>query len=211
MPLLDAALIVFAKAPVPGAAKTRLIPALGAAGAAALHARLVRHCLRVARPLFEEITLWCAPDAAHPFFAECAAEFGVPLRAQDGVDLGARMAHALHTTLAQMPRALLIGTDCPVLNAPTFAEAVDALHANDGVFVPVEDGGYALVGARATALPLALWFAGVAWSTASVMQTTRERLTDQGQTWHECAALWDVDEPADLARLQAVLPSLLAP
>ena len=208
--MLDTALIVFAKAPVPGAAKTRLIPALGAAGAAALHARLVRHCLSVARPLFAEITLWCAPDATHPFFADCATEFGVPLRVQADADLGARMAQALEATLATAPRALLIGTDCPLLNAEIFAEAALALRTHDGVFVPVEDGGYALVGASMAALPHAPWFADIAWSTASVMQTTRERLAAQRATWHECATLWDVDEPADLARLQAVLPSLLA-
>ena len=78
------------------------------------------------------------------------------VQVQVGADLGARMAHALETTLATASAALLIGTDCPVLGAGEYGAAVAALRTHDGVFVPVEDGGYALVGACASALPLLL-------------------------------------------------------
>src|SRR5437868_3801239 len=104
---------IFARAPVAGAAKTRLISRLGAEGAAALHARLVERALSQALAAgLGEVTLWCAPDASHPFFADCAARFGVRLRAQRGADLGARMLHAFE--VAQGP-LILIGSDCPML------------------------------------------------------------------------------------------------
>src|SRR5690349_15863670 len=86
---------IFARAPVAGAAKTRLIPRLSAPGAAALHARLVEHTLTQALAAeLGEVTLWCAPDETHPFFGQCAARFGVRLRRQEGADLGARMQFA---------------------------------------------------------------------------------------------------------------------
>jgi len=76
---------VFAKAPVPGQAKTRLIPALGPDGAARLHARLVTHTLTtVSAAALGPVTLWCAPDTAHPFFDGLAARFGVTREVQRG-------------------------------------------------------------------------------------------------------------------------------
>ena len=79
---------VFAKAPVPGAVKTRL-SLLGPEGAAGLHAGLVRHALSTAvQARLGEVELWCAPDETHPFFARCASEFGATLRRQEGADLG---------------------------------------------------------------------------------------------------------------------------
>ena len=84
---------VFAKAPIAGHAKTRLIPALGAEGAAALHARLVGAALRTATSAAAgQVELWCAPHRRHAFFAECARDWGVVLRDQPEGDLGTRMA-----------------------------------------------------------------------------------------------------------------------
>src|SRR4051794_1781850 len=103
------AVLVFARAPVPGRAKTRLIPALGATGAAALAARLTRHALEAAkRAGLGPVDLWCSPDASHPFFAACARRYGVALRRQGRGDLGERMHRAFATTLARGGRALLV-------------------------------------------------------------------------------------------------------
>src|SRR2546427_314848 len=91
--------MVFARAPTPGEAKTRLIPALGAAGAAALHRRLVMHCLGAATDAqLGPVELWCAPDAGDPFFRECERRFGVSLRSQGQGDLGTRMQGASAAT-----------------------------------------------------------------------------------------------------------------
>ena len=103
---------VFARAPVPGAAKTRLIPALGAARAAALHADLVRHTLDTCSAAgFTRVDLWCAPDMEHEFFAECARRPGVHLRAQQGEDLGQRMLHAFDLSLRECGTCVLVGSD----------------------------------------------------------------------------------------------------
>lgn len=192
-------IVVFAKAPQPGQVKTRLIPALGAQGAAALHAELVRLTLATAQQAGAgSVELCCAPHAGHPFFAGCAAEFDVTLTEQAGNDLGERMANAFQRVLPRA-QALLIGTDCPVLQPTHLWQARDALRAGtDAVFAPTEDGGYVLIGLRRFAPNL---FADMAWSTASVMAETRTRLRRLKWNWQELDTLWDVDRPEDLRRL----------
>src|SRR5215813_4056318 len=111
-------LVVFARAPVPGLVKTRLIPLLGAEGAAALHVRLVKHALATARKAsFANIELHCAPGTDDPFFRFCSGHYGVPVIAQVEGDLGTRMHAAFSRALNAGPRALLIGSDCPALTA----------------------------------------------------------------------------------------------
>ncbi|MGH8511159.1 MAG: TIGR04282 family arsenosugar biosynthesis glycosyltransferase, partial [Gammaproteobacteria bacterium] len=91
---------VFAKAPIPGQVKTRLISALGVNRATHLYMRLVHHTLITAkRSSFERVELWCYPTATHDFFSRCSATYGISLRTQKGLDLGARMAHALRDGL----------------------------------------------------------------------------------------------------------------
>ena len=193
--------MVFAKAPVAGAAKTRLIPLLGAAGAAKLHGRLIERALATACAAAPDaLVLWCAPDAAHPFLQSAAQQYGAGLQVQHGADLGARMAHAFTATLQQAKYVICIGADCPMLTAQHLRDAKDALRAgNAAVFVPAEDGGYALIG-LARAVPQL--FAGIAWGSATVRAQTRERLRENNLRWHELATLWDVDRPEDYQRLQ---------
>ena len=143
----DTAVIVFAKAPVAGQAKTRLIPALGAEGAAALAARLLDHAMQQAAEAgLGAIELCVAPDATHPLLQAAAARHGAVLSVQGEGDLGARMQRALSRRLAGHARVLLIGTDAPSLDAGVLQAAAQALAAHDAVFVPALDGGYALVG-----------------------------------------------------------------
>lgn len=193
-------LTVLAKAPLPGLAKTRLIPALGAEGAAALAARLLAHTLEQARAAgFARLRLLGHPDATHPLLARHAAH--CELGAQQGADLGERMHCALTDALTSHERALLIGTDAPALDAVRLRQAAQALRDVDAVFVPALDGGYALVGLRAQAQ--AALFMDMRWSTAQVMADTRERLRGLGLRWVELPAVADIDEPADLAHLPA--------
>jgi uncharacterized protein len=201
-PQAGTALVVFAKAPVPGLAKTRLIPALGADGAAALALRLLQHTLAEgAAAGFAELELCGAPDTGHPLLATAAARHGARLAAQGEGDLGQRMQRALSRQLARHARVLLIGTDAPALDAAVLQQAAAALLTHDAVFVPALDGGYALVGlARLGVAPPRL-FEGIAWSTAAVMAQTRQRLAELALQTALLPPLPDIDEPADLRHL----------
>ena len=191
--------IVMAKAPRPGYAKTRLMPALGAEGAAALAERLLDATLaQAANAGAAVVDLCCAPDIEHPAFARHGRAEGVSLSVQGEGDLGARMARAFERHLAPGRAVLMIGTDAPALDAAMLRRAARALQEADAVFVPALDGGYALIGLRRAAPSL---FGHMAWSTASVMADTRARLKAAGLRHIELAPVADIDEPADLVHL----------
>jgi rSAM/selenodomain-associated transferase 1 len=192
------AVAVLAKAPLAGFAKTRLIPVLGAEGAAALQARLIARAVATACAAgIGPVTLWATPDETHPALQAVARECAVALMRQCDGDLGARMLAAL---VAANAPALVVGTDCPALTAEHLRTAADILRGGtDAVLVPAEDGGYALIGLRA---PEPALFSGMRWSTPSVMDETRRRLERLGMSWQEPVTLWDVDLPADLQRLR---------
>jgi len=200
---LRIALLVFAKAPVPGEAKTRLIPALGPGGAAVLSARLTRRTLRTAAAgAWTSTVLCCAPDATHEFFALCRRLHGVALRDQCGADLGERMHEAFEWALASHDAAILVGTDIPSMAPEDLAQAAGVLEGGaDAVLGPAQDGGYWLIGLRRNAEAL---FSGVAWSTPAVAATTRQRLHGLGWRWGELPLRADLDEPEDLDALPGV-------
>ncbi len=189
-------LLIFAKAPLPGQVKTRLIPALGAEGACALYRRLLRHTLQQTAAWTGPRYLYCAPDSQHAELQRLASEFGVQLRNQSGEDLGMRMFNAL---AEHNGGALLIGTDCPDLGCSHLQQAAEALTSYHSVFLPSEDGGYVLVG-QYFAHPAP--FADMRWSQPDVMQQSRQRLENAGLSCWLGPVLWDLDEPADLPRLQ---------
>jgi uncharacterized protein len=198
------AVAVLAKAPLPGFAKTRLVPALGADGAANLQARFIERAVTTAQAAaVGPVTLWAAPH--HPAFQTISALLGVTLAEQPGGDLGSRMLAAI--AAANGP-AIVIGTDCPALTPEHLRTAARALTDGvDVVIVPVDDGGYGLIGMQR---PQPALFGGMTWSTETVMAETRRRLTRLGLSWREPARLWDIDEPADLDRLaRAGLASLM--
>jgi len=193
-------IVVFARAPEPGKVKTRLIPALGEAGAAALHRRLVMLSLCAARDAeLGSVELWCAPDTRHVFFAECKRGFGVSLHSQREGDIGARMQRALETVLGRARRAILIGADVPALSAQYLRDAEHALSsAHDVVIGPAEDGGYVLIGLSRCDPEL---FRGIPWGGPQVLAETRRRIAALRWRSLEMPALWDVDRPEDLERL----------
>jgi uncharacterized protein len=199
------AVSILAKAPIAGLVKTRLIPALGADGAALLQARLIERTLATAcAAATGPVTLWAAPDESQ--FGALAENFPVSLARQAEGDLGARMLAALQATCP----ALVIGSDCPALEPKHLHEAAHALRdGTDLVLIPAEDGGYVLIGMRQ---PQPALFAEVPWGTAEVMAQTRQRAADLGLSVRELPALWDVDVPRDLERLrQAGLAELVPP
>ncbi|HET9175338.1 MAG TPA: TIGR04282 family arsenosugar biosynthesis glycosyltransferase [Pseudolabrys sp.] len=195
---------ILAKAPIPGLAKTRLIPAIGAHGAAVLQERLTERA--VATALAAEIgpvTLWCAPDSTHPAFLKLVARSRITLRPQTDGDLGARM---LAATAASGGPVLVIGTDCPALMEVHLRSAANALRdGTDVVLIPAEDGGYVLIGTRSTQPAL---FADISWGTQTVLAETRARVMAHRLVLAERPPLWDVDTEIDLARLEREYPDL---
>ena len=196
------AIAILAKAPVPGMVKTRLIPALGAAGAAAQQAQFIARTVATACAAASgPVTMWAAPDATHALFADLAARYPIGLARQPEGDLGARMLAAF--AAANGP-TLVIGTDCPALTPDHLGEAARALRGGaDAVVIPAEDGGYVLIGLRRAEPAL---FADMEWSTDAVMAETRARLARLRLACRELAPLWDVDRPEDLLRLREIAP-----
>ena len=195
---------ILAKAPIPGYANTRLIPAIGAHAAAALQERLTDRAVATALAAkVGPVTVWCAPDATHSTFVRLAIRERITLRVQPQGDLGARM---LAATAAGNGPVLVIGTDCPALTELHLRGAASALReGNDIIIIPAEDGGYVLIGTRTAQPPL---FSGIAWGTKSVLAETRARIVERLLVLTERPPLWDVDTEDDLARLERELPEL---
>jgi rSAM/selenodomain-associated transferase 1 len=198
------AIAVMAKAPVPGLAKTRLIPTIGAHAAAVLQERLTERALVAALAAGTgPVTLWCTPRTTHAVFRELGARLPVTLRQQPEGDLGRRM---LATIVAADGPVLVTGTDCPALQPGHLHAAATAVRdGTDVVLIPAEDGGYVLIGMRALHAPL---FDAIAWGGKTVLAKTRERITALGLTAVELDTLWDVDTDVDFARMENEHPEL---
>lgn len=177
-------IVIFAKQPVAGKVKTRLIPALGAEGAARLASEMLEQTVTEALATGLEVELRGDPDPAKWF------EGDVALAAQGEGDLGERLARA-----SARPPLLLIGTDCPDLDRHRLRAAAGSLETHDAVLHPAADGGYVLLGLRRFDPSI---FAGIAWSTASVAAETIARIAALGWSLDVRETLADVDEPADL-------------
>jgi rSAM/selenodomain-associated transferase 1 len=194
--------IVFARPPSPGRTKTRLIPRLGEWRAARLQARLTERALTLARRSGAAVELHAAAHPRGAFFRHCATRFGVEVLPQRGVGLGARMRAALGRALRTYRAAVLIGTDCPALRQSDLERACRLLRgACDVVLLPVEDGGYALVGARRLAPAM---FEGIFWGGPAVYRDTAQRLVAARVRWRALRRLWDLDRPQDVDRLGAL-------
>ena len=193
---------VFAKAPVPGQVKSRLVPLLGPERAAELHCRLVQHTLAtVAMARVGHVELWATAPGEQAFLQACKRLLGIPLLFQPDGDLGARMSAAMTDGLERASAVLLVGCDVPTMTCADLREARDALDGgNDAALGPAEDGGYWLIGLSRHAPEL---FADLPWSTPALLDATRERLRALRWRWHELPTRWDVDRPEDVHRLAA--------
>jgi rSAM/selenodomain-associated transferase 1 len=193
---------VFAREPVPGTVKTRLAATIGAECAAQAYRELTQATLRHAQRArvlghVAAVELWCTPGTGTPWFDACAVHAGASQHLQPSGDLGMRMRTAIAAGLTRAKGVLLIGTDCPLLDAAAIACAATMLDSHDAVLGPAEDGGFVLVGAR-----VPVHFDGVRMSTPHATHDTLEVFARAGLRCGMLPELWDVDEAADLARWQ---------
>ena len=182
------AILVFARAPLAGAVKTRLVPRLGAEGAARLQRRLTRAAVRTAQAVG---TVELHVTRSHAWLRS----LGVPIRLQRGADLGERMFHALR----RRPHAVLIGSDAPELGARDLRRAARLVRGTDVVLAPAEDGGYALIAARRLDARI---FEEVRWGSPQVLTQTIRNLERCGLRYRLLRTVWDVDRPEDVDRIR---------
>ena len=189
-------IVVFAKAPLAGFTKTRLIPALGQQGAADLAKRLLEHTVyQTLESQIGTVELCVTPSATDTVWQTMCLPSGVRLTDQGEGDLGERMARAAERVIAAGESILLIGTDCPQLDAVQLQRAALALQHKQATLVPAFDGGYVLLGLTRFDSSV---FSGIAWSTERVMGETMERLKRLDWPVETLPALHDIDEPSDL-------------
>lgn len=193
-------IVIFAKAPLAGLAKTRLIPALGEEGSARLAQRMLRHTVLEALAAdVGEVELCVTPEPGAPQWLPFRdPTWPVAWQAQGEGDLGERLTRATRRGLTEGRAVLLIGTDCPFLTAERLREAATRLESNDAVIIPSADGGYVLLGLKHFS-PFV--FRDIAWSTESVAFETLCRIGVLKWSVAQLPMLRDIDEPADLAAL----------
>lgn len=189
-------IIVMAKAPVAGFAKTRLIPALGPEGAARLAARMLLHTLAEALRVPDiEVELCITPGPSDPAWTSWHFPDGVQVVDQGDGDLGARLARASARAFAAGVHPIFIGTDCPALDTGRLRRAVAKLNDRDAFIHGTVDGGYALL---ALASPVPAVFSDIPWSTSDVFRLTVERLLTAGVSLETGEPLADIDDPTEL-------------
>jgi rSAM/selenodomain-associated transferase 1 len=194
---MSTALIIFAKAPIPGEVKTRLCPPLTPDEAASLHGTLVLDTIERTKNL-PGVSLYVAgaPDHAHPFFKVLEGRYGAKLLPQRGPDLGTRMRWAMQDAFEQgVQDVILTGTDLPTLPRAHLTEALKLIKTHDVVLGPTPDGGYYLIGLRRMIPDL---FDGIAWSTASVFAETKKKIESAGLSLGLLPECRDLDTLEDL-------------
>ncbi|MBA5869523.1 MAG: DUF2064 domain-containing protein [Nitrospira sp. CR2.1] len=204
-PPASTALVIFAKAPIPGHVKTRLCPALTEDEAATLHGSFVLDTLERTKAAVAKFILpvdrylACAPSSTHVFFRIMEARHGVTLLDQEGEDLGRRMQQAFAALFARGYRQVcLVGTDVPSLPLTHYRDAVEFLARHDLVLGPAQDGGYYLIGMTT---PHPQLFEGIPWSTDQVSALTQQKAKASGLNLALLPVWRDVDTVDDLQRL----------
>ena len=191
-------IILFAKFPAQGMAKTRLQPALGIEGAAQMAHKLLLHSIEQAVATGFTVELCVSPAPTHPCWQALNLPDSLQWSAQAEGDLGLRMLTASQQALACFEQVILIGTDCPSLTTIRIRQAAQQLETQDSVMIPAFDGGYVLFGFKQVAARL---FSTIEWSTASVAKVTQQRLAELSWSVALLAPLPDIDEPEDLCYL----------
>ncbi len=190
-------LVVFMRWPEAGRSKTRLIPALGAEGAAALHKQMAEHTVAVAREFCQkqDVHLSVCFTGATTKSMQSWLGRGIAFELQCEGNLGERLHHACEQHCESGVSFLIIGTDCPELSPAILAQANAALASHDVVLGPAADGGYYLIGLKQ---PCAALFTGIAWGESRVCHDTEVAAAAEGLCVAKLPVLSDVDRPEDL-------------
>ncbi|MBT7998831.1 MAG: glycosyltransferase [Betaproteobacteria bacterium] len=194
---------MFTRTPTEGMVKTRLIPTLGAQKSTKLHQRMTAHAINISKLMSVDIEIYVTPNATHQFFS-CFKADG-KLKTQIGESLDDRMSDALESGLERYQKVLLIGCDCPIINTAIMHEAFYQLEQFENIFIPVEDGGFSLIGTTKFSNTI---FENVIWGSDVVMKQIRVNLKKYNYSWNELDTLWDVDDIHDYYRLSALMPQL---
>ena len=196
-------LIVFAKAPIEGEVKTRLIPELGAARALQAHIQMVEDILIKAKASGLESTLWLSESSQ--LGERWGERYSIPIRIQRAGDLGARMLDAISRTLSnQHDKVVLIGSDCPSLEIADIFSAFLSLGETDIVLCPSEDGGYGLIGMKQAYPEI---FSDITWSSPKVISETLSKIERAALSVELGRTIWDVDDFKDWQRYQRLRKS----
>lgn len=197
----DARILIFAKAPVPGRVKTRLIPALGEQGALDLYLDCLHHIIRQrCQAQIAPVIVYCTPDTTHPVLQQLGKRYPLTLRQQHGNDLGERMSAATQQCLAESDHIILTGVDAPSLTHTDIRTGLEQLQQQaDVVMSPAEDGGYVMLGMKQHYPAL---FTDMPWGTGQIAQITRQTCTDQALKLVELPTRWDIDRPVDAQRFR---------
>ena len=190
--------VIFCRVPRPGEVKTRLVPVLGADGAALLYDAFLRDCVAATRASGTPVALAITPREARSWFSRAFP--GLPLQVQEGADLGERLRRCFREVHAQGHREVIImGSDCPTWPPHERRLTFEALRHAPVALGPDRDGGLHALGVLpGTDLT---WLDGVSWSEPSVLAELCDRLHRLGLPWATTTSWFDVDSPADLALL----------
>ena len=193
----------FSRCPEPGRSKTRLIPAVGAEGAARLQEVFLRDTLTRLSSLAEtSVVLWVAGDPRHAAIQRATHELPVAISSQEGEGLGDRIECAFARGLESAEKMILVGSDSPTVPLSLLERAYEVLDDQDAVLGPTPDGGYYLIGFRQGRRPQ---LNGVRWSTTRTLSDTQSAFSHQGLSHSLLPPWYDVDTSADLRILRAHL------
>jgi hypothetical protein len=201
---------VFTRYPAPGQTKTRLIPALGRKGAARLQFLMTRHLLEQALRLPSGTAVEVRFSGGSEKLMSALFGADLAMIPQTGPDLGSRMDAALNQGLARAERVVLVGSDCPQVDAALLGRAFEKLLDHDVVLGPAADGGYYLIGLtrRTAGDGVTVLFSGIDWGSPGVLDQTWRKASARGWTVAQLATLPDIDLPEDLPLIP---PNVLRP
>jgi uncharacterized protein len=193
----DVLLLQFSREPRVGQVKTRMMPHLSAEQACELHCELtVWTCRQLVDSGLGVVELAVAGDKQHALFGHCRDIGANRILRQKGADLGARMYNAMRCALTRYPNVLLVGSDCPAIDASYLQRALEALRRVPVVLGPANDGGYVLIGAREIKPE---FFHGIPWGSGQVYERSVAALRRAGFRWEALPPLTDIDRPEDLS------------
>ncbi len=195
-------ILLFTRYPQPGQSKTRLIPALGAKGAAHLQKKMTEKILSTLHKLQEKnsFTLEVHYDGGNIALMRKWLGDSYHFHKQPNRSLGNRMEEAILPHLPSQIGILLVGSDCPDISVEILQDALQSLSTHEVVLGPTFDGGYYLIGVTAHLTPqhLHLLFKDISWSTETVFAETLKRIIKNNLTYRLIKKLHDIDTPEDL-------------